>query len=189
MPSSLPNGSRKAAQCESRLASATVTFAMSHIIRPAGAATAAALPRTNRVRSNTERTITLPICGRRYGGSSSVNDDGIPFNIVSDNSRETAKVISIPSKITAVSARADSAVSNTPALPIKNIVMSVMIAGNRPLHGTKLLVSIAISRSLGESIMRQPTTPAALQPKPMHMERLKYAVSVHFLIFKYISSL
>ena len=43
--------------------------------------------------------------------------------------------------------------------------------GNRPLQGTKLLVRMAMSRSRGESMIRQPTTPAALQPKPMHMVR------------------
>ena len=37
------------------------------------------------------------------------------------------------------------------------------------LQGTKLLVSIAINLSLGESIILAPTTPAALQPNPMHM--------------------
>lgn len=42
--------------------------------------------------------------------------------------------------------------------------------GNRPLQGTKLLVIVAMSLSRGESIMRQPTTPAALQPNPMQME-------------------
>ena len=41
---------------------------------------------------------------------------------------------------------------------------------NRPLQGTKLLVIMAIRRSRGESMMRQPTIPAALQPKPMHMD-------------------
>ena len=39
----------------------------------------------------------------------------------------------------------------------------------RPLQGTKTLVSTAISRSRGESMIRAPTIPAALQPKPMHM--------------------
>jgi hypothetical protein len=53
---------------------------------------------------------------------------------------------------------------------VKNIVMIAINVGKRPLHGTKLLVMIAISRSLGESIILQPITPAALQPKPMHME-------------------
>ena len=32
--------------------------------------------------------------------------------------------------------------------------------------------SVAISRSRGESMMRQPLTPQALHPKPMHMVRL-----------------
>ena len=41
--------------------------------------------------------------------------------------------------------------------------------GNLPLQGTKLLVSMAISLSLGDSIILHPMTPAALQPKPMHM--------------------
>ena len=41
--------------------------------------------------------------------------------------------------------------------------------GNFPLHGMKLLVRIATSRSLLESMMRHPVTPAALQPSPMHM--------------------
>ncbi len=51
------------------------------------------------------------------------------------------------------------------------------------MHGTKLLVSIAIRRSLGESIILHPVTPAALQPNPIAIvsacfphapERLKY---------------
>ena len=50
------------------------------------------------------------------------------------------------------------------------MVMMAIRVGKRPLQGTKLLVMMAISRSLGLSMMRQPTTPAALQPKPMHMD-------------------
>ena len=50
---------------------------------------------------------------------------------------------------------------------MKNMVMMAMRVGNRPLQGTKLLVMMAISRSRGESMIRQPTTPAALQPKPI----------------------
>lgn len=42
----------------------------------------------------------------------------------------------------------------------------------RPLQGTKLFVKIAIKRSLGESIIRQPTIPAALHPNPMQMDIL-----------------
>lgn len=41
--------------------------------------------------------------------------------------------------------------------------------GNLPLHGIKLFVKIEISFSLGESIILHPTTPAALQPSPIHI--------------------
>lgn len=144
-------------------------FAKSHITSPAGAATTAALPSTKSVRSNIERTITLPICGRRYGGSSSVNDDGTPFNIVFDSIHDTKNVISIPKIITAVSKRLDNIDEEIPdAFPMKNIVIIAIIVGNLPLQGTKLLVSIAIIRSRGESIIRQPTIPAALHPNPIH---------------------
>ena len=51
----------------------------------------------------------------------------------------------------------------------KNMVIIVINAGNFPLHGTKQFVRTAIKRSRGESIMRQPTIPAALHPTPMHM--------------------
>ena len=44
-----------------------------------------------------------------------------------------------------------------------------MSVGNLPLHGTKLFVTIAIKRSRGESIILQPTIPAALQPNPIHI--------------------
>ncbi len=56
-----------------------------------------------------------------------------------------------------------------PAVPTKNMVRTAIKVGNLPLQGTKLFVSMASSRSLGESMMRQPMTPAALQPNPMHM--------------------
>ncbi len=55
------------------------------------------------------------------------------------------------------------------AVPAKNMVIIAIRVGNLPLHGTKLFVSMAISLSRGESIMRQPITPQALQPNPMHM--------------------
>lgn len=46
-------------------------------------------------------------------------------------------------------------------------------SANLPLHGTKLFVIIAIKRSLGESIILHPTIPAALHPKPIHMDSLR----------------
>ena len=55
--------------------------------------------------------------------------------------------------------------------PAKNMVMRAIRVGKRPLQGTKLLVKVAMSRSRGLSMMRQPVTPAALQPKPMAMVR------------------
>ena len=54
-------------------------------------------------------------------------------------------------------------------LPAINIVAIVIKNGNLPLHGTKLFVKIAISLSLGELIILHPTTPAALQPNPIHI--------------------
>ncbi len=133
---------------------------------PAGAATLTARASTNRVLSRTERTITLPICGFRYDGSSIVKDDGCPLRSVSERSFVTRSVSAIPITITSVS----SSVSNTPEKtePTKNIESSAIIVGKRPLHGTKLFVIIARSLSLGESMILQPVTPTALQPKPIH---------------------
>ena len=56
-----------------------------------------------------------------------------------------------------------------PTIPAIKIVDIVMRNGNLPLQGTKLFVTAAIILSLGESIILHPTTPAALQPNPMHM--------------------
>ena len=49
--------------------------------------------------------------------------------------------------------------------------INVIIVGNRPLQGTKLFVSIASNLSRGESMILHPTTPAALQPNPIHIVR------------------
>ena len=55
--------------------------------------------------------------------------------------------------------------------PTKKIVIIEIKVGNRPLHGTNTLVKMAISLSRGESIMRQPVTPQALHPNPIHIVR------------------
>ena len=60
-------------------------FDISHIIKPAGAATLIALARTNNVLSNIDLVIVFNICGFLYGGISSTKEDGIPFKIVDDN--------------------------------------------------------------------------------------------------------
>ena len=62
---SLAKGSRKSAQAFSRLAPPTDALASSQMSIPAGAATAAARPSTNSVRSNMERTTTFPTWGAR----------------------------------------------------------------------------------------------------------------------------
>ena len=65
------------------------------------------------------------------------------------------------------------------AMQIKN--------GNLPLQGIKLFVKIEINFSLGESIILHPTTPAALQPSPMHMVNACFPELHAFL--KYLSKL
>ena len=133
-------------------------------------ATLTALPSTNSVRSKMERTITLPNCGRRYGGSSSVKLDGTPFSSVFDKKREVRKVRMTPNTITPVNSSVDRRPFHGAATtPAKNIVIILISVGKRPLQGTKVLVIIAIRRSRGLSIIRAPLTPTALQPNPIHI--------------------
>ena len=116
--------------------------------------------------------MTSPIFGFLYGGSSSVNCDGFPFRTVFERKYDAQNVASIPSTITVSTAIAETKVLNTPDSPapikIAEIVISV---GNLPLQGTREIVSMAISRSLGESIILAPVTPAALHPRPIHIVR------------------
>ena len=69
---------------------------------------------------------------------------------------------------------------------MKSEIMAIN-AGNLPLHGTKLFVIMAISRSRGESMIRHPVTPAALHPNAMHIVRLCFPHALHFL--KHLSKL
>ena len=87
---------------------------------------------------------------------------------MADSRRETSSVTHTESTSDASS----PALAPSMASPERNAVKSVMSSGKRPLHGTRLFVSIAMSRSRGESMMRQPVTPQALQPRPMHIVRL-----------------
>ena len=98
--------------------------------------------------------------------------DGNPFKMVLERSFDARSENIIPINMTAVRSNADKNDANTPeAEARKNIEMTAIIDGNRPLHGTKELVSIAISLSRGESIILHPVTPAALHPKPIHIVR------------------
>jgi len=104
------------------------------------------------------------------------------LKIVFDNSFDTINVMITPSIIIPRSISTEIYEFITPDDDTaKNIVISDMIVGNRPLQGTKLLVRIAIIRSRGESMIRQPVTPTALQPKPMDIVRACLPHVLHFL--------
>ncbi len=149
------------------------TFAKIQINAPAGAATRTALPKTNTVLSNKERISICPIFGRLYGGSSSVKDELMPFSIVEERIFAARKVIKTPKMITPVSKNGEK---KLPAA--KKIVIIVIRVGNLPLQGTKLFVKMAMSLSLGESIILQPETPAALQPKPIAVVEIRFGCAV-----------
>ncbi len=112
---------------------------MSHITSPAGAATLIALASTNSVLSNIERTNILPICGFLYGGSSSTNEDGIPFNIVFDNIFDIIKANIIPNTITAITVSVASIDENPPYAPAINIVAIDIKNGNLPVTWYKIV--------------------------------------------------
>ena len=146
-------------------------FAKIHIIIPAGIATVTALLRTNKVLSIIDVYISLPTCGGLYGGSSRVKVDGTPFNKVLDNINETSKVVITPTIISRVIEKAVIVLERKELLitEAKNMLEMAIKVGNLPLQGTKLLVSMAINLSLGESIILHPITPAALHPNPIHI--------------------
>ena len=99
-PMSEPRGSRKFAIIMQIDSSPIVILDNSQIIIPAGAATQIALKSTKTVLSQSERTMVLQICGLRYGGSSSVNDDGKPLRSVAERNFETKSVTITPKTIT-----------------------------------------------------------------------------------------
>ena len=98
-----------------------------------------------------------------------MKEDGIPLRRVMDSSFVAAKVAATLMIIISVRTAAESSDESAPPPIMKNIDITDMSIGNLPLQGIKLLVRTASSLSRGESIMRQPTTPAALQPKPIHI--------------------
>ncbi len=96
--------------------------------------------------------------------------EGMPFRSVTESSQVTASVMPIPRRIIRVSSSAQRKEDQRPLdIPAKKIAISAIRVGNLPLQGTKLLVRMARRRSLSESMIRQPVTPAALQPNPMAM--------------------
>ncbi len=106
--------------------------------------------------------------GRRYGGNSSVKAEASPLRIVRASPQETSSVKTTPISTTPTTdpAAANEATAGENDAATKTVASMIRV-GKRPLHGTKLLVRMAISRSRGESITRVAITPAALQPNPM----------------------
>ena len=103
-----------------------------------------------------------------------IPSDGPPMVVTMerDSSREQASVPAAPSTSTASSSTAPSSEASSPVRPpTKNRVMMAIRVGNFPLQGTSEEVRMAMSRSLGLSMIRQPVTPQALQPRLMHMVR------------------
>ena len=178
-PKNLANGSRKPVICESSEKFPTEIFESSQMTSPAGAATAAALDKTKRVLSKTDLTTVRPTCGIRNGGSSRVKADGSPRRKVAERNFDAKSVAITPAQIAAESNAAeikDEKGDETTA----NIVKTEISSGNRPLHGTKEFVKIAISFSLRDEIIRHPVTPTALQPNPIHIVRACFPHAPHF---------
>ena len=88
----------------------------------------------------------------------------MPRSTVAESNLDATSVRSTLPATTTVNSRAPPI-----ALPAKNAVHRKISSGKRPLHGANALVSMAISLSRGESMMRHPVTPQALHPNPMHM--------------------
>jgi hypothetical protein len=76
------------------------------------------------------------------------------------------------STMTPISSPAAAAELHRPSPVTKNMEIRAISVGRRPLQGMKALVRMAISRSRGLWMIRQPMTPQALQPRAMHMVRL-----------------
>jgi len=113
------------------------------MIIPDGKATTTARRSTNRVLSKSDLTSICPICGRRYGGSSSAKDDGTPFKRVTDKSLEA--VNDAKTEITTNKERKTAETAFAEPVPAKNIHMRHIKNGKRPLHGRNELDIIAIS--------------------------------------------
>ncbi len=93
-----------------------------------------------------------------------------PRSTVRDSNHEAKNIAATPSTATVTTAEADTSPARCAGAraPTKMVAMRICV-GHRPLHSEKLLVMIAIRRSRGLSITLVATTPAALQPNPMHM--------------------
>ena len=87
--------------------------------------------------------------------------EGRPRSSVEESRREAANVAAAPSTIKPASASAAGSPAGARKRPMRAIII-----GKRPLQGMNTLVRMAMRRSRGLSMMRQPTTAAAVQPSP-----------------------
>jgi hypothetical protein len=93
-----------------------------------------------------------------------------PRSTVADSSQDEKNIAPTPSSVTPTTALAEARpASGAGTTAPTKIVASRIWVGQRPLQSEKLLVMMATRRSRGLSITRVATTPAALQPNPMHM--------------------
>lgn len=102
--------------------------------------------------------------------------------MVLDRILDTISVTITPKITTKITANVDQIDDHAPKAELAKKIDEIVIKkGKRPLHGTKLLVSIATNLSLGESIILQPTTPAALHPNPIHIVKACFPEVYAFL--------
>ena len=97
--------------------------------------------------------------------------EGTPFSKVLDKTKDTKRVTRMPNITIPVTQRAGIIPKAKPVPAVIKMEEMAINVGNLPLHGTRLLVSTAIRRSLGDSIIRQDTIPAALQPNPIAIHK------------------
>lgn len=126
-PINLPIGSRRFANLHRRDISPALTFASTHIISPAGAATTTARRRTKNIFSLTVSPISFKSLGFLYGGSSRTNLLGIPLNTVKVSTFELKKVIASESITKHKRINADKML-----FPQKNIEITAINNGNTP---------------------------------------------------------
>ena len=100
-----------------------------------------------------------------------------------DNILDINRVIKIENKINPRRIKAEiiEEVNLLLEVVIRKIDIIAIKVGNLPLQGAKTLVKIAINFSFLDLIIRQPITPQALQPYPIHIVSDCFPWAPHFL--------
>ena len=79
-----------------------------------------------------------------------MNEDGMPLRSVDESSFEYIIVTTIPRSMNITSMRPAAAPLKALIPAVKNIIMSIISVGKRPLQGMNELVTAAMTRSLGD---------------------------------------